>query len=201
MNLRERFMLVGAVILLGLVVFKFLVYDPYQAQHSALVAARDAAKAELDRNNQIIARGAQIRAEYQRVRTSVIELEKKLPTSKEVPPLLTAMEDLTRKLGIGFDSIHPGTPAPVVENTAKQGQASAPGAQTGSKAIPYSRMEVDLSITGTFAQTLAYLRDLRDFPRLIVVNSVSMNPQVQSSKLGVSLLSEVYILDTPKEQE
>ena len=194
MNLRERSLFMAAVVLLGLVVFKLVIYDPYQSEHASLVAARDAAKAELRRNQEIIARGDQVRKEYARLVSSIAALQKKLPTSKEIPALLTAMEQFVHRLGVELNGIHPGAVAAVVENTPpKPGQTPGQGPGAGPKAIPYSKIEVNLNLTGTFSQMLAYLRELRDFPRLVVVKSIAMNPQ-QYSKLGVTLVSEIYVL-------
>ncbi len=198
MNLRERGMFMAAVVLLGLVVFKLVVYDPYQAEHASLVAARDAARAELRRNQEIIARGDQVRKEYARLVATIAALQKKLPTTKEIPALLTAMEQFTHRLAVKLNSIHPGSLAPVVESTAgKPGAAQTPGQGPGAgpKAIPYSKMEVNLNLTGTFGQMLVYLRELRDFPRLVVVKSIAMSPE-QFPKLGIALVSEIYVLGT-----
>ncbi len=196
MNLRERSLFMAAVVLLGLVVFKLVIYDPYQSEHASLVAARDAAKAELRRNQEIIARGDQVRKEYARLVSAIAALQKKLPTTKEIPALLTAMEQFVHRLGVELNGIHPGALTAVVENTAgKPGAAQTPGQGPGAgpKAIPYSKIEVNLNLTGTFSQMLAYLRELRNFPRLVVVKSIAMNPQ-QFSKLGVTLVSEIYVL-------
>jgi Tfp pilus assembly protein PilO len=57
-------------------------------------------------------------------------------------------------------------------------------------------MPVDISLTGTFAQTLEYLADLRNFPRLVIVDSVSLAPQT-FPKLGVSIKAVIYTLGTP----
>jgi Tfp pilus assembly protein PilO len=194
MNLRERSLFMAAIVLLGLVVFKLVIYDPYQSEHASLVAAREAARAELRRNQEIIARGDQVRKEYARLVSVIAALQKKLPTTKEIPALLTAMEQFVHKLGVDLNGIHPGALTAVVENTpAKPGQTPGQGPGANPKAIPYSKIEVNLNLTATFSQMLTYLRELRDFPRLVVVKSIAMNPQ-QYSKLGVTVVSEIYVL-------
>lgn len=201
MNIRERFMLVAAIVLLGLVVFKFVIYDPYSAQHAQLVAAREAARAELQRNRQIIARGDQVRAEFQRLHSSVVALERRLPTAKEIPALLTAMEQFSHRIGIDLKTLHPGVLTAVVATPGQPPQGQAPSATTPAaapKAIPYAKMALDLALSGTYAQIFAYLRDLREFPRLIVVNGVAMTEEGQN--LRVSLISEIYVLSVPKEK-
>jgi Tfp pilus assembly protein PilO len=198
MNPRERSLLMIAVVLLGGVVWKFLVHDPQAAQYAALVQARDQARAELTKDQQILAREAQVRQEYARLIAFVNTMEAKLPSQKEIPPLLTTMEQFTGRIGVGMDSFHPSPLTPVTGAEAKpaSGPAPAPGTGRAAKTLPYSKMEVTLGLTGTFAQALTYLRDLRNLPRLVVVDSVSLNP-LEVPRLGVGITSEIYVVGTP----
>jgi Tfp pilus assembly protein PilO len=206
MNRRERLMLMLAIVLLGGIVFKFLIYDPQQARYSTLVSARDAAAGELARDQQVVARAQQARAEYERVRAHIAAVEQRLPERKEIPALLTAMEQFTKRVGVILQAIRPGPLTPVVASQAaapaaragKPGQAGA-GAARGGRQLPYSSMTVDLSLAGTFAQTEEYLRGLRAFPRLVIVDSVSLSPQVLP-KLGVTIKAEIYTLGIPSAQ-
>ncbi len=203
MNARERFLLIGAIVLLGAVCFKFLIYDPQQAAHASLVEARDAAVAELARNERILARADKVRAEYDRLRAFIATVEAKLPTTKEIPALLTRMEQFTKRLGITLDSVRPGQLEPVTSSSAPAtaasgtatpaGQAGGSGAPNAAKSVPYSRMQVSLSITGTFAQVVQYLKELREFPRLVVVDSISLSPQTLP-QLNATLTTQIYTL-------
>ncbi len=203
MNKRERFLLIVAIVLLGAVCFKFLIYDPQQAARASLVEARDAAAAELARNERILARADKVRAEYDRVRAFVATVEAKLPTTKEIPALLTRMEQFTKRLGITLDSVRPGQLEPVTSTGAPAtaasgtptpaGKAGGSGAPNAAKSMPYSRMQVGLSITGTFAQVVQYLKELREFPRLVVVDSISLSPQTLP-QLNATLTAQIYTL-------
>ncbi len=205
MNARERLLLIAAIILLGGVCFKFVIYDHQQAAHASLVEARDAAAAELARNQRILARADKVHAEYDRLTTFIATVEAKLPTSKEIPSLLTAMEQFTHRLGIGLESFQPGSLQPVTSTGAPANPSSGAAGQAGTagggassgeapgKAVPYSRMQVSLTLTGTFAQVVEYLRELRGFPRLIVVESIALSPQTLP-RLSASLTTEIYTL-------
>ena len=200
MNRRERLMLMIGIVLLGGIVFKFLIHDPAQAEYETLVAGRDAAAAELTRDQQIVARAEQARAEYTRVRAHIAAVEQKLPQRKEIPALLTAMEDFTKQVGVTLQSIKPG-PLSAVTPPPAAAQASAAGGQGQTRAraahvLAYSSMPVDISLTGTFAQTVEYLRDLRNFPRLVIVDSVSLSPQ-GAPKLSVTIHAQIYTLGAP----
>lgn len=201
MNPRERLMLMIGVFLLGLVAFKFLVYDPQRAEYNSLVQAREAARAELTKDQQILARGEQVRAEYARLTAFVKTMEAKLPTTKEIPPLLTTMEQFTQRIGVRLESFHPAGVNVVqsggVKPAASGGAAPATssGMSTAAQALPYSRMEVDMGLAGSFGQALTYLRDLRSLPRLVIVDGITMSPR-SYPQLGVSLITEIYILGT-----
>jgi Tfp pilus assembly protein PilO len=196
MNTRERLMLIAAIVLLGAVCFKFVIYDPHEAAYTQLVQARDAAGAELRRNQQIMARSDQVHQEYNRLTAFIATVEAKLPAGKDIPALLTSMEQFTKRLGMSLDSIQPGALVPVTQDQGAGGKGTPPAAApggAGAKAVPYSKMEVRLSLTGTFDQVVQYLRDLRDFPRLIIVDNVSLAPK-QLPRLNVNLTTEIYTL-------
>jgi len=197
MNARERLLLIAAVIMLGGVVFKFLIYDPQQAAYASLVQERDAASQELDRNKRILARANSVRAEYNRLISFIATVEAKLPTRKEIPALLTAMEQFTKRLGITWEGIHPGSFEAVTAAPSGGGGSTTPAAkEAGAKAVPYSKMSVTFQMTGTFAQIVAYLHQLRDFPRLVVVDSIALSPKILP-KLSTSFTAEIYTLGTP----
>jgi Tfp pilus assembly protein PilO len=204
MNRRERMMLMVAIVLLGGIIFKFLIHDPQQAQYETLVTARDAVAAELARDEQIVSRAQQAREEYERVRAHIAAVEQKLPQRKEIPALLTAMEQYTKQVGVVLQSLRPGglTPVTAAPAATQASAAGGPGQPAGAghpaaqHAPVYYSMPVDMSISGTFAQVVEYLRDLRNFPRLIIVDSVSLTPQKQPT-LGVSIRTEIYTLGGP----
>ena len=209
MNRRDRLLLMIAIVLLGGIVFKFLIHDPQQAEYNTLVTARDAAAGELARDQQIVARAQQAREEYERVRSHIATVEQRLPQRKEIPALLTAMEQFTKQVGVILQGIRPGpltavvapaaaTPAPASGGPGQAGASS--GAARAGRQLAYSSMSVDISLAGTFAQTVDYLRNLKNIPRLVIVNSVSLSPSGGSSKLGVTIRAEIYTLGTPSVQ-
>jgi Tfp pilus assembly protein PilO len=208
MNRRERLMLMIAIVLLGGIIFKFFIHDPAQAEYTTLAAARDSAAAELTKDQQIVARAEHARQEYERLRAYIATMEQKLPQRKEIPALLTAMEQFTKQVGVTLTSIHPGTLTAVnaapagTQGQAPAGQAPAAAARSGqmpARTLAYSSMPVDLLLNGTFAQTVDYLKQLRNFPRLIIVDSVSLAPQTLP-KLNVTIRAEMYTLGTPSTQ-
>ncbi len=209
MNPRERTMLIGAIVLLGAIVFYYLIYTPQNAEYATLVQQRDAAQAQLVHDQQILARAAQVQQEYDRLSSFIRTVQSKLPGSKEIPSLLTAMEQLTRAVGVEFSSIRPSPPKPYAAGTSAAngtpagGQPSGAGGGTAGgaakpPALQVEQMDVGLSVAGTFGQLVQYLQRLQDFPRLITVSSVNVSPQSvpgqASPKLSVTLQAATYIL-------
>jgi Tfp pilus assembly protein PilO len=209
MNRRERIMLMVAVVLLGGIIYKFLIHDPKQAEYQSLVAVRDATAAELTRDQQVVARAEASRREYDRMRAHIAAIEQKLPQTKEIPALLTAMESFTKQVGVTFQSIRPAQLIPIVAAASpgapRTGATGAAPARAGApapaavKQLNYSSMGVDLTISGTFAQVVEYLRGLRQFPRLVIVDSVSVAP-AGVPKLGVNIHSTIFTLGTPADK-
>lgn len=205
MNRRERLMLMIGIVLLGGIVFKYLIYDPQQAQYETLVTARDAAATELARDEQIVARADEARQEYDRLSSHIAAVEQKLPDRKEIPSLLIAMEQFTKQVGVSFQSIKPGpltavaVPGAARPSGAPQAGKTPPGQARTGRVLAYSSMPVDISLMGTFAQAVEYMRELKNLPRLVIVNAVSLSPQ-GAPKLGVTIQAEIYTLGTPAGQ-
>lgn len=201
MNPRERLLLIAAIVMLGVVAFRFVIYAPKQAEYASLIKARNEKARELARDQEILATRDRVLKEYERLAAFIREVEAKLPSNKEVPALLTAMERFTRKLGIEMQSFRP-TPLEAVVKApgAPQGSsapaAPTPGTEGGARTVPYFRMQVNLSLSATLAQAVAYLRDLHDLPRLVIVDSITLSP-TKLPKLGVSLATQIYVLGTP----
>ena len=192
MNSRERLMLIIGIILLGGVCLKFFVYDPQQIAYADLEQTRDSANTDLLRHQQIMLRSGQVRAQYRALTGQLATVEAKLPKDDEIPALLTAMEQFTTQRGLRIISISPGEIVdPKTEADPKNAKATS-----STKAAPYSKMALKISVRGTFQQVVQYFHDLGSFPRLIVVNSIAVSPE-RLPQLIVSMDAEIYILDAP----
>lgn len=194
MNSRERLMLILGILLLGVVCLKFFVYDPQQVAYADLEQTRDSASADLLRHQQIMLRSGQVRAQYRALAGQLASVEAKLPKDDEIPALLTAMQQFTTDRGLRIISISPGEPHdPTVDADAK---GAAAHATSTPKSAPYAIMPLKLTVRGTFPQVVHYFRDLGTFPRLVVVNSISVAPE-RLPQLIVSMDAEIYVLEVP----
>jgi len=196
-NSRERLMLIIGILLLGGVCLKFFVYDPQQVAYADLEQTRDSATTDLLRHQKIMLRSGQVRAQYRALAGQLATVEAKLPKDDEIPALLTEMEQFTTTRGLRIISISPGERQDPKADDAKAA-AGSKAAQTASttKAAPYAKMPLKITVRGTFPEVVHYFHDLGNFPRLIVVDSIAVAPE-KLPQLIVSMDAEIYILDAP----
>ncbi len=183
MTRRERLILMVIFPLGALLLFYYFVYSPNRAEHARLQAQLQQQRAELQRMEDTARQITRLRAEFARLQAFVAELEAKLPAEKDLPALLVQLERLARSLALNLEAIRP---APLERPKPPPGAAAQPpAAQPGAAAQPppaaqpaptYLTLPIGLSIKGTFEQVVRLATALNDFPRLIAIRDISLNP-------------------------
>jgi Tfp pilus assembly protein PilO len=205
MSRREQYLIIIGLALIVALGFYYLVYTPRTAEYRELVAERDSRQARLDQMQRVAAQAEQLEKRYSDLQTFIATIEAKLPTEKEVPALLVQLERLTTRLRVNLQALRPGAleavaaaqsqPAPAQpaggNETAAQPAAPAPQAKP-----EYYRFPINMQFTASYNEFVSLMGALRDFPRLIAVTRVSMNP-VKLPVLNVQSDTETYVL--PKE--
>ena len=188
MTRRERIILTVIFPLGALLLFYYFVYSPNRAEHARLEAQLQQQRAELQRMEDTARQITRLRAEFARLQAFVAELETKLPAEKDLPALLVQLERLARSLGINLEAIRPAAleqPKPPPGGAAQPPAAQAtPTSPPGSAARPpaaqatptYLTLPIGLSIKGTFEQVVRLATALNDFPRMIAVRDIALNP-------------------------
>ncbi len=204
MSRREQILSLVGVVVVILIGFYYILYQPRVAEYRSLVAERDTRQSRLEEMERIAAQTAQLERQYQDLLAFIATLEAKLPTEKEVPALLVQMERQTISLHVDLRALRPGGLEAVNAGQSQpqpppQTQAGgATGQQQATQAKPeYYRLPVSLSVEATFNEYVSLLRALRNFPRLIAVTRVSMTPGAKLPRLNVTVDTETYVL--PKE--
>jgi len=172
MTRRERIILTVIFPLGALLLFYYFVYAPNRAEHARLEAQLQQQRAELQRMEDTARQITRLRAEFARLRAFVTELESKLPAEKDLPALLVQLERLARSLAINLDAIRPSEleqPKPPPSSGAQPPAAQA--------APTYLTLPLNLSIKGTFEQVVRLATALNDFPRMIAIRDISLNPE------------------------
>lgn len=171
MTRRERLILMVIFPLGALLLWYYFVYSPNRAEHARLQAQLQQQQAELQRMEDTARQIARLRAEFARLQAFVAELETKLPAEKDLPQLLVQLERLARSLAINLDSIRPSElerPKPPPGGAAQPPAAQAPAT--------YLTLPLNLSIKGTFEQVVRLATALNDFPRMIAIRDIALNP-------------------------
>jgi len=202
MSRREQILLVVAVVVIGLVGWYFLAYQPLRAANAQLNQDYTIDKAELDRLLSIAKQREQLEQKFAQLQGFIASVEGKLPTMKEVPTLLVQLEHLTKTLSIKLMSFTPGqleavaagTPTPPAPGGASP---SAGGTAPAPKPTPaYYRFPIKLNITANYNQVLQLMSQFRDFPRLIRVKRLGVSPK-DLPQLNLDVDVDTYVL--PKE--
>jgi Tfp pilus assembly protein PilO len=196
MTRRERIILMVIFPLGALLLFYYFIYLPNRAEHARLEAQLQKQRAELQRMEDTARQITRLRAEFARLQAFVAELETKLPAEKDLPALLVQLERLARSLAINLDAIRPSAlerpkaPSSGAAQPPPSGAAQPPAAQP---APTYLTLPINLSIKGTFEQVVRLATALNDFPRMIAITDISLNPG-QLPELAWSVNAVTFVL-------
>jgi type IV pilus assembly protein PilO len=186
MTRRDRILLIVGGSLCVLLLFYFYIYVPKQAQIRDLETQLADRRAQRDRMEAIARQVTQLRDEYARLTAFIARIETRLPAAKETPALLVQLERLSRGVGVGLMSIRP---AQLEAATAPPG-----GAQPASAGAPtYLRFPIAMTVQATYEQTVRLAAALREFPRMIAVRSLAIQPR-DLPGLTLTIDVETYVL-------
>ncbi len=192
---RERMMLILVLVAALVTVFYLFVYTPAAARHEALVKERDARRAELARLKNLVETREAKEREYNALAERIRLIEAKLPPEREIPRLIRQLQGVASELGIKLGLLRPGA----TQAGPAVGEAPGAPARPGTKpAVPaaaprYQLFRLDLAFEGTYADLIAFMARLEDFPRFIVMTQVAMSPG-DLPKLKVTLAANTFIL-------
>jgi Tfp pilus assembly protein PilO len=188
MTRRERFILMVIGPLGALLLFYYFIYSPNQAEYHRLQTQLQQQQAELQRMEETARQITRLRAEFARLQAFVAELEAKLPAEKDMPALLVQLERLARATVINLESIRPRQveqPKPPPGGTAQPPSAGA--------APTYLRFPINLNIKGTYEQVVRLASALNNFPRMIAIREIALNP-TQLPELSWTLNVDAFVL-------
>ena len=100
MTRREQTLLTLAVVLALLVLFYVYGYQPKQRAYQELAGRLVAKQEQIARMRISIAQASRLEREYKELQGFIARMEARLPTGKDIPALLVALEELTRRTGV-----------------------------------------------------------------------------------------------------
>ncbi|MBV9849327.1 MAG: hypothetical protein JO250_06540, partial [Armatimonadetes bacterium] len=140
---------------------------------------------EVGSSEQIAMRLGATQAAYDRTRSRIADLESSVSEKSYVPTLLQQLQSLAATTHLTVMSVHPSAiaapPPPPAPAKAAEGGSSGTGGGTDvaakkKPAPPYDTMNVDLSVVGTYADTVTFLYDLTRFPKILSVEGAQFSP-------------------------
>jgi len=161
-----------------------LVQDEVASQQAANATAQDNVARLKKQSAGLSVRRAQLKA-----------LATTIPASEQIPTLLRDISAAAKSAGVTLGELTPSSPLLVTPPTA--GNASQPAAVGGLQEVPLA-----ISITGTYAQTQAFLAALESMKRAVLVHGLDLAVGTggTDATLTTSLRAAVFInpdLGTP----
>jgi Tfp pilus assembly protein PilO len=130
-------------------------------------------------------------AVYTQTSAKLAMLETSVTQKSYVPTLLQQIQTLAGSTHLTITNLHPGemaTPPPPAP--AKSADNSGDAKKKATAPAPtYSTMNVDLNITGTYADTNRFVYGLTRFPKILSVVSIQMSPQQSGPTQTVPLVT------------
>lgn len=151
------------------------------------------------------------RQEIEKLKTDIARLEKFFPEDVFVPRVLVLIENLAIATHVDIESIRPGremepvrrggtsggaTPAPATgpvagapaTTTPAPGAPATPGGGKApvkfNEADEYKTSQVDLKVKGTFQNIYNFMNELATFPKLVVVEKISLTGEADNKAEG-----------------
>lgn len=191
---RERTMLILVLVAAVVTVFYLFVYTPAAARYADLVKERDARRVEVVRLKTLVETREAKEREYNALAERIRLIEAKLPPEREIPRLIRQLQGVASELGIRLSLLRPGATQAGPAGEAA-GAAAGPGKKPAAPAAPprYQLFRLDLAFDGTYADLMAFMGRLEDFPRFIVLTQVAVSPG-EMPRLKVTLAANTFIL-------
>lgn len=149
----QRILIVLIIMALLLAGFYYLFYQPQLEQHESLMKKRDAAQAQLRKNQKIANNLAVYRAEYEKMQVQLDEALGELPLKKEIPSLLTNIGDLAKEKGLEILRFKPAG------ETVKGFYAEVP---------------VTLKLSGSYHQAAAFFDAVSKMERIVNIKNLTL---------------------------
>ncbi len=145
---RDQVILVGAVLVIVLVLVGAFLVWPQLSKMNSLDAEIDNARADVDLKRNLLAQRQQMKDSAAETNAKLLQLGTMVPDQPELPSLIIELQDAAYASGVKLSSVTPGTP------TIPEGQQ-------------YTVIPLDLTVAGTWADSVDFLRRLNSMTRAL----------------------------------
>ena len=168
------------IIFIALVVFAYVnytyVYQPRMLRIEQLDRDIEITANKIIEGKRIAARLDPLKEEYAALLEKLAFLEVLLPKEKEIPDLLVMIQDTLTEFNVDFANFTPG-------NISWQ------------KDRIYGNMPIDMSLTASYFDLIAYLDRIENLPRIIDVKTLKLSKaDIEADKLNISINMLTYVL-------
>lgn len=136
-------------------------------------------QSEVGSSEDITKRYETTQAAYTETQSRMQYLEASVSAKSYVPTLLGQLQALAAQTHLTVTSVRPSAVAPAAPAPAKPASGDAGADKDLKKAPPppaYDTLNIDVNVTGTYADTAAFLYDLTKFPKIISLAGAQMHP-------------------------
>ncbi len=112
----------------------------------------------------------QVREKLNIAESELRHLESTVSTEEYVPTLLKELEATGKSCQLQISGVRPIPPPPKKKTEGGKEEAEA--------VKPYRELDVQVKALGDFEQIMAFLKKLEEFPKIIAVKNLSINPKL-----------------------
>lgn len=154
-------------------------------------------KKELAEASQLPAQVIKSHEMLQAAMQELTHLETGVSTAAYVPTLLKELQSTGEQCGLAITGVRPVPKAPPKQ---KKGQS----AEAKPARKPYEELDVEVKCRGSFSATMTFLQKLADFPKIVGVRHMSLDPKTAADSLTLegiesTITMRVYVFSTAQE--
>lgn len=177
MKLNNRMKII--IFLVFIIVFVYLnysfIYQPKKERIDALDQQILTLNNKIAEGRRIAARLDDLKLEYQQLTERLEFVEVLLPQEKDIPDFLVLLQETMDEFNINFSNFSP-------QNLAQERDAI------------YARLPINLTYTANYFEIIKFLDRLENFPRIVDVKDLRLNPTGDEGDVNVTMNMFTYVL-------
>jgi len=167
------------IFIIFLIVFAYLnysfIYQPRKDRIDNLDQQIYSLNNQIAEGKRIAARLEDLKLEYQELTERLVFVEVLLPKEKDIPDFLVLLQETMDEFNIDFSNFSP-------QNLTQERDAI------------YARLPINLTYTANYFEIIKFLDRLENFPRIVDVRDLRLNPTGDEGNVNVTMNMFTYVL-------
>lgn len=155
-----------------LVLFYFFAWSPQSEELASIAKQRSSEEQKIKMARATLARLEGLKESAPKIEAKIIKIGRKMPKDPDLPGLIVQIQNMANDSSVSVDALKPNEPQP---------------------ASGYSKMDVSLSIKGTYAEISEFLFRIENSHRAMRVDNLSISP-ADNPTLQASLTISTFVL-------